>query len=79
MHEIKLTQNLVSILDREVASDEIGMVKVVHLEVGKLRYIVPEIMQTAFRHVPKHEKLTEAKLEIEVITGGEFTLKGIEW
>ncbi|MDD5633953.1 MAG: hydrogenase maturation nickel metallochaperone HypA [Candidatus Omnitrophica bacterium] len=67
MHEIKLTENIVAILEREVASPEVGRVKKVHLEVGRLRYIVPEIMQTAFINIPKSEKLEKAVLEIKTL------------
>lgn len=67
MHEIKLAQNIVSILDREVGSPEVGEVKTVHLEVGALRYIVPEIMTSCFEHIPKNPKLDNAKIEIKVL------------
>ena len=65
MHEIKLTEDMVAILEREVSSPEVKKVKKVHLEVGKLRYIVPEIIMSCFEHVPKSEKLSDAKIEIK--------------
>lgn len=112
MHEIKIMQNVVSILEKQVNSPEVGEVKTVHLEVGKLRYVVPEIMITGFNSIPKSKKLEKAELEItevsvkvkcldcgkvseitpevfkclfcgcdnvEMISGNEITLKGIEW
>lgn len=67
MHEIKLIENLVTILEKEVDSPKVGDVKTVHLEVGKLRYIVPDIMESCFEHVPKSDKLKNAKIKIEVL------------
>ena len=67
MHELKLIADLVAILEKEVDSPEVGDVKIVHLEVGKLRYIVPDIMESCFEHVPKSEKLKEAKMNITVL------------
>ena len=111
MHEIKLTENIVSILEDEVKSQEVGDIKTVHLEVGKLRYVVPDIITSCFEHIPKSEKLKDAKIqieelpvkikcsscgesrivndgvyscsicdnsEIEIVSGKEFRVKGIE-
>ncbi len=105
-------ENVVSILEEQVDSDDIGQIKTVFLEVGKLRYIVPEIMITGFQNIPKSDKLTKAELKItelpvkikckvcgeeheiqpdrfkcpgcdsdkvEMISGDELVLKGIEW
>jgi hydrogenase nickel incorporation protein HypA/HybF len=112
MHEFKLVEDMVKVLEKEVASPEVGEVKTIHLEVGKLKYVVPDIMESSFEHVPKSEKLKNAKIKIEeipvkikcskcddervvdngdyfcescdsgatqVISGKEFTIKGIEW
>lgn len=65
MHEIKLTENVVSILEKEIAGPEVGNVKNIYLEVGKLRYIVPGIMISCFEHIPKSEKLINAKINIK--------------
>lgn len=64
MHELKLAENIVAILEKEVASPEVGDVKTVYLEVGKLKYIIPEIIESSFKHIPKSSKLKDAKLEI---------------
>ena len=64
MHEVKLAENIVAILEKEVESPEVGDVKTVHLEVGKLKYVVPDIMSSSFEHIPKSEKLRNAKLAI---------------
>ncbi|MDP8258559.1 MAG: hydrogenase maturation nickel metallochaperone HypA [Candidatus Aadella gelida] len=80
MHEMKLIESMVSILNKEVDDVSIHEVKEVHLEVGELRYIVPEIMENCFKHVPKSIKLKNAKLKVMVVPGGkEFTIKGIEY
>jgi len=67
MHEIKLAEDLVNILNKEVSSPEVGKVKTVYLEVGKLRYIVPEIMRSCFVHIPKDKKLEEAEINIKIL------------
>ena len=67
MHEIKLTQGLVGLLDKALEDPQVKSVKKVHIKVGKLHYIVPEIMQSAFESTPKNDKLKTAKLEIEVL------------
>lgn len=67
MHELSLVKNMIGILDREVASDDIGEIKTIHLEVGVLRYVVPELMVSAFENVPKDKKLVNAGLKIDVL------------
>ncbi|KJJ85027.1 Hydrogenase expression/synthesis, HypA [Candidatus Omnitrophus magneticus] len=67
MHEISLAENIVKILEKELLDPEITAVKIVYLEVGYLRYIVPEILETAFLSAPKDEKLKNAKLKIKVL------------
>lgn len=105
-------EDIVSILEEQVASPGVGQVKTVFIEVGRLRYIIPEIMVTGFKSIPKSGKLKTAQLKIieipvkikcsecgniseiqpdmficplcksdkvEMISGNELTLKGIEW
>ncbi|MFH1855646.1 MAG: hydrogenase maturation nickel metallochaperone HypA [Candidatus Omnitrophota bacterium] len=67
MHELTITKNLISVLEKETVSHEIGKVKNVYLEVGKMRYIVPEIMNASFENMPKCEKLKGAKLKIKIL------------
>lgn len=67
MHAIALVEKLVSILERETALDEIGQVKTVYLELGKLRYVAKEELTTCFNYIPKPEKLRTAKLDIRVL------------
>ena len=67
MHEIKIAENIVTILEKEIALPEVEKVKTVYLEVGKLRYIIPEILISSFKAVPKNEKLDKAEIKIEEI------------
>lgn len=67
MHETVLIKNLVSILEKETAGPEVGDIKIICLEVGELRYIVPEIMELSFRHTPKSPKLRRAKIKMIVL------------
>ena len=67
MHEIVITRNLVSLLEEAVKENHVGMVKTIHLEVGRLRYIVPDIMVTCFNQIPKSDKLKQAELDLKVL------------
>ena len=67
MHEVSLVKNMLMVLDVEVNSPEVGYVKNVHLEIGALKYVVPEIMEECFDNAPKHEKLKNARINIKVV------------
>ncbi len=67
MHELTITKNLVSLLEDAVRPNDVGLVKTVHLEVGRLRYLVPEIMTTCFSQIEKSDKLKQAKLDLKVL------------
>ena len=67
MHEMMITKNLVSLLEDAVSQSDVGRVKTIHLEVGRLRYIVPEIMTTCFKQTPKSDKLKQAELNLKVL------------
>ncbi len=62
-----ITKNLVSLLEDAVTPNEVGRVKTVYLEVGRLRYLVPEIMTTCFTQIKKSDKLKQAKLDLKVL------------
>ena len=67
MHEMMITKNLVSLLEDAVSPNDVGMVKTVYLEVGRLRYLVPEIMTSCFKQIPKSHKLKQAQLDLKVL------------
>jgi len=67
MHELALAQSLVSVLEKEIQDIDAKRIKKVFLEVGRLRYIVPEIMRSSFEYTQKSDKLKDAQLEIEVL------------
>ncbi len=67
MHELMITKNLVSLLEDAVSPSDVGMVKTVYLEVGRLRYLVPEIMTACFTQIKKSDKLKQAKLNLKVL------------
>lgn len=62
-----MMKNLVSILDREVNGHEVCNVRKIYLEIGALKYVVPEILILAFEQIPKNKKLDNAKIQIEII------------
>ena len=69
MHEVALVKNLISILEKEVTESKAGDVKTVYLEVGQLHYHdhPPEVIENCFKHLPKSEKLRNAKIDITVL------------
>ncbi len=67
MHELTLMKKMMTILERETAEEKVGMVKKVHLEIGVLQQVVPDLMATAFEHIPKSEKLRNARIDISVM------------
>ncbi|MBF0253140.1 MAG: hydrogenase maturation nickel metallochaperone HypA [Candidatus Omnitrophica bacterium] len=67
MHEMSLVNNMLKILEREITSPEIISVKKIHLEVGRMQYIVPDLMQTAFDTAKKSEKLKHTVLCMKVL------------
>ncbi|MBD3380089.1 MAG: hypothetical protein GF408_06480 [Candidatus Omnitrophica bacterium] len=67
MHEIKFAENIVKTLEPVVKDPGIGNVKKICLEVGKMHYIVPEILETGFKGTPRSRKLRRAELEIKVL------------
>ncbi len=67
MHEMKFAKYIVDILEKETSGPDIGEVKTVFIEVGELRYIVPDILVSGFKAVPKKKKLQKADLNIKVL------------
>jgi hydrogenase nickel incorporation protein HypA/HybF len=67
MHEMKLVENMVDILEKEVSDLAVGHVKKIYLEIGSLRAVVPELVIYAFENAPKNEKLKGAGIEIEIM------------
>jgi len=64
MHENKLIKKMVSILNREVESPDVGRVKTIHLEIGCLQHMAPLAVESHFSHIPKNDKLKHAKIKI---------------
>ena len=81
MHEVALVKNLIAVLEKEAAKPEVGNIKTVYLEVGKLHYHdhPPDVIENCFAHLPKPKKLRHAKIDIKIVSGSEFNIKAIEW
>lgn len=79
MHEIKLVENMVTILEKEVSDLNVVRVKKIYVEIGNLRAVVPEVFKFAFENAPKSEKLKGADIEIKIVSGKNFIIEGIEW
>ena len=69
MHEIKLVKKLISVLEKEAASPEVGAIKTVYLEVGRLHYDEHpnEVIENCFKNLPKSTKLRKAKINIRIL------------
>ena len=79
MHEWGLVKKLIEVLEEEVVKSKIDKVKCVHLRIGQLHNLSPEVVNSCFSHLPKSDKLQDAKIDVELSSGNEFKVKHIEW
>ena len=64
MHELSLTQGVLSILEDYARENQFSRVKTVWLEIGQLSHVQPEAMSFCFDSVMKDTIADGAKLEI---------------
>ena len=65
MHELSVIRNILDIVDDTVKENGLKNVSKVRLLIGKMRQIVPEVMQFAFEAATKETLLEKSELEIE--------------
>lgn len=67
MHEFTLIQSICDVVEKIVAENNLRTVTRIHLQVGKMRQIIPEFMRFAFATVAKGKIYETAELVIETI------------
>ncbi len=67
MHEWTIADNLVRLAASAARREGLGKISEVHVKVGVLRQVVPETLQTAFRHLIGETEFAGAELKIEEI------------
>jgi len=69
MHELTIAQNIISIVEEEVAKQgDSGTVKKVFFKAGKMHAIIPESLKFGFEILKKDSKVVnQANLEIDEI------------
>jgi hydrogenase nickel incorporation protein HypA/HybF len=69
MHELSLAHNVVQILCEEATRHDLRRVQRVRLQVGLLRAVVPDLLQTCLGFASKGTVAEEAAMEIEEVAG----------
>jgi hydrogenase nickel incorporation protein HypA/HybF len=67
MHEITLMQNVFTMIDTVAKEQNLSVVTKVVLKIGKLRQIVPEFFEFAFKTVAKGTVAERAELIVEYV------------
>ena len=67
MHEWTIADNLVRLLEETARKEELTAIAAVYVKVGMLRQVIPETLQTAFRHLIGETEFAGAELKIEEI------------
>lgn len=67
MHELSLVQEVIRILEKSAAENNISNIKKIKIVVGKLVAVLPEAMQFCFNALAKEPPFVNARLEIEEI------------
>jgi hydrogenase nickel incorporation protein HypA/HybF len=65
MHEFSIIKNIIDIVDDTIKENGLTKVTRVKLLIGKMRQIVPEVMQFAFEEATKGTLLENSDLEME--------------
>ena len=67
MHEWTIADNLVQLAAAAARKEGLGKIREVQVKVGVLRQVIPETLQTAFRHLVGETEFAGAELKIEEI------------
>ncbi|MCL6639537.1 MAG: hydrogenase maturation nickel metallochaperone HypA [Firmicutes bacterium] len=84
MHEFSMVQEVMRVLKKSAAENNISRIKTVRLVVGKLAAVLPDSMQFCFEILAKEPPFVNTRLEIEEIDirgrcrscGKEFVIAG---
>ena len=69
MHELSLAGGVVDILVEEAARHGVGQIQSALLRVGRLREVVPELLETGFEVAARGTVAGGATLEVEQVPG----------
>ena len=69
MHEISLVRNVFRSLEDQFSSEELGNIKTIHLKVGLLSNVEPQLLQNAYDAVTATDQpaFKEVPLEVELV------------
>jgi hydrogenase nickel incorporation protein HypA/HybF len=87
MHEMSLVQNIIDIVEQEMARHGVEKLKTIHLAVGRMSAVVPEQMNLCFEILTDKTRLAGTLLEIKIVPityrcqncDQEFTSEGIAY
>lgn len=69
MHELALAQSVVTILCEEAKRHGLARVDAFRLQVGELRAVVPEMLETCLEAVGRGTVAEGARVELEIVPG----------
>ncbi len=67
MHELSIAQNLLSIVEQEMAKNRVNRLDEVKVQVGELTSVVPKALEFAFQALIQDTVFSEAKLVLETV------------
>jgi len=87
MHEFGIIENIFKVIEKTAEDNGLSRISKVRLKIGKMRQVVPELMQNAFAIVSEQTIANGAVLEIEKVPirmkcltcGGEFMVREQEY
>ena len=77
MHELGIMYHIVEKVMRVVETNQLSEVEAIVLQVGELSSVVPRYLYACFPAAVDGTVLENTKLEVEIVSGGEFYLKEI--
>ena len=67
MHELGIIENIFRVIEEVAIENSLTRVKQVNLKIGKLRQVIPDMLEFAFENVAKGTLCEGAKLFVESI------------
>ena len=67
MHEVVVARAIISSIKKECKINKIKFLKIVKVEIGELRNVVPEYLETAYRLGVKNTGLKASRLKIKIM------------
>lgn len=67
MHEMSIAQSLLSIVEQEMARNQVTRLEKVKVKCGQINGVVPEALEFAFQTLTRETSLEGAELEIETV------------